>query len=143
MVIGELLSNKLEYVWIRPFDPRPVHKNDPEPDTGSYDCYLQFSNDQLYLVKPCEQQVYYDRYPSLVLDIVGVSFDQLNEVKMRSTIFNAIAQYLPSTVISIQLADPLGEDTLTGITLYIERDMSLHIQHILPPMTLGISARPV
>jgi hypothetical protein len=94
-----------------------------------YDINLEFEDNNIYSVKPCEVDII-DRYPAL-----GLSLEEIEKVELL-TPFNITD--LPMRVSNIIQSDHLGEDVINQYTLVFESGCRVVIRHVYPPMSMGI-----
>ena len=103
-----------------------------ETNEGFLICYeieLVFSNEQTYLVEPCEVSLP-ERYPSL-----GLSLKEINKTHLSESI---IIDGLPMVVSKIKQNDYMLEDVINEYILILSDKTKMTIRHVYPPMTMGI-----
>ena len=99
-----------------------------------YDINLEFENNKIYSVKPCEVDII-DRYPGL-----GLCLEEIEKIELLMPL-NIID--LPMRVCNIIQSDHLGEDVINQFVLVLENGKKLAIRHVFPPMTMGIKIESV
>jgi hypothetical protein len=94
-----------------------------------YDINLEFENNKIYSIKPCEVEMIH-RYPSL-----GLSVEAIEKIEL-SFPFN-IAE-LPMRICDIIESDHLGEEVTNQYTLVLDNGKNIVFSHVYPPMSMGI-----
>lgn len=142
-----LIGRKLES--IRAHLSGEIHSAWPTevtPNIRATIVFLDFSDAGVVAISPCEVDLPGERYPSLGLKLemcISSSCRQPDGREVEATLISELSDMLPGAVIKIEESDPLSEGAISQYEIKLDSGDSIFVQHIMPPMTLGISLRNV
>ena len=144
MEASQLLKKSVRAIWLfRSEGVHPAWVDELTLPIVGFDAFLELADGDLIKISPCEMDLGPDRYPGLGLILEPCTTKELQFTSPGGHTTEAVplaeaASFLPFFIVGIEESDPLGEDTVSQISLETSNGWLVTLRHIFPPMTLGM-----